>query len=76
MKTKREQLVNALISNGAVEVESRTRKYLTFQFPNGRLLYFVGKSGALRCGKCASQSFSVSEVAKAKLIESGMLKCV
>jgi hypothetical protein len=58
--TLREQLVDALKTLGFVEVKSKSKKYVAMQSPNGQgSIYFVGKCGALRCGKNSSSSISI-----------------
>jgi len=61
--TKREMLCRILEAKGHTEIPSRSGKYLTYQEvradgAEGRL-YFVGKSGALRYGVCATKSYSL-----------------
>jgi len=58
--TIRQRLSALLIKDGFNQRESRSSKYLTFVHPDctsGDKL-FVGKAGALRCGKSVSESFS------------------
>lgn len=61
-KTRAAQLVYALQQMGAVEVQSKTRKYRTFHYTiNGELKqYYVGKAGALRMGTTVAGSISLS----------------
>jgi len=67
--TKSEKVVQLLLGNGAKEVESNSRKYRTFERPQGPPgcpFWFVGRKGALRTGKCSSNSYSVSRLIKEK----------
>ena len=66
-QTKRDKVIALIVENGAVEVESRSRKYRTFtrtKGPSGCPFWFVGRKGALRTGKCSSGSYSVSSFMK------------
>jgi hypothetical protein len=54
------QLAAALVARGFKEVQSTSRKYRAFQRDNAEgKLYFVGKSGALRIGRNATDSTSL-----------------
>lgn len=57
-QTKRERIVEHLKALGARQIQGKSAKYLTFQVPWSRLLYFVGKAGALRVGRTVSTSSS------------------
>ena len=57
-KTIQERLVIALTALGAVEIHSRSGKVRTFQHQDK--LYFLGYGGAMRTGKCYSDSIPVS----------------
>lgn len=53
---------------GCTEVPSRAGKYVTLEIPNRESLnenekrfYFIGRNGAVRVGKCASKSYSITE---------------
>lgn len=61
MKTKHlhDMVIEAILKRGAIEVPSKTRKYRTFTRPAADGFYFVGKAGALRAGKSASNSVSL-----------------
>ncbi len=67
--TKQEQIAQALLRAGKVEVQSKTSKYRVFTRtsadegnaetgPSPATFYFVGNMGALRTGTCVSKSFS------------------
>lgn len=58
IQTKRERVVEHLKALGARQIQGKSAKYLTFQVPWSRLLYFVGKAGALRIGRTVSTSSS------------------
>jgi len=60
--TKTEKVVKYLLDKGLVEVESKSRKYRTFEKSGSKNLYFVGKRAAVRTGKCISKSFSITNV--------------
>jgi hypothetical protein len=58
--TKTEKLVRALIQMGAKEIPSTSRKYRTFtRLDEQAGSYFIGKAGALRTGRCVSNSVSL-----------------
>ena len=56
----REKMVIVATMLGGEEIESRSGKYRTFKRPDTDNLFFVGKAGALRSGKCATKSFDIS----------------
>ena len=63
-KTKKDSLIITLIKGGCVEVESRS-KYQQFTVPNKEgVFYFIGKAGALRIGKVASKSRSLTHLVR------------
>jgi len=62
-KLKSEKIIKYLIEKGCVEVKSRS-KYRQFKRPGRDDFYFVGKNGALRAGKNASNSVSLSHLVK------------
>ncbi len=70
--TLQQRLVEALVASGrAAVIESRSRKYITLQRPDGRFFY-VGKAGALRFGKTVSDSMAAPDDFKQRLLaESG-----
>ena len=62
MKTKHlhDMVVEAIIKRGAIETEATSRKYRKFHHPSGGgEFYFVGKNGALRRGRSATNSVSL-----------------
>ena len=68
-QTKRDRVIEHITGRGAVELESSSRKYRKFTRPEGganRPYWFVGKSGALRTGRIASDSRSVTSFLKAE----------
>lgn len=55
-----EKVVEMLREHGCYEIQSRSKKYRTFAIRTDPVqFYFVGKKGALRKGRTASNSFSV-----------------
>ena len=75
MKTMTEKLVAGLIALGCREVTSNSRKYRQFtrilaDLPN-ESYYFVGKAGALRVGRCASDTVALGAGAKARILAAG-----
>lgn len=68
MKRKRaEQIINYLLEKGCKEVPCKPRKYRQFARSDKDGFYFVGKSGALRAGKVAGKSVSLTRLIKKKL---------
>lgn len=66
-QTKRDKIIERLLAAGCKEVESRSRKYRTFTRNSHQDLFpywFVGKNGALRTGKNATDSVSVTHLLK------------
>ena len=63
------RIVHALLQMGCKEVESNIGKYRTFQKQEAGLadFYLVGHAGALRKGRCASKSYSISHMVPAFL---------
>ena len=58
---KSEQVVQSLLAKGCRELPSPSRKYRKFTHPRGPdIFYFIGKAGALRAGKNASSSISLT----------------
>lgn len=51
-----EDLVRVLLENGYEEKEHRSKKYRKFSKKGSELAFFVGKRGALRFGKVATNS--------------------
>jgi hypothetical protein len=75
--TQSNALVAALVKRGLVEQAGTSRKYRTFgggKDPNR--LYFVGKSGALRVGRNATDSTSLERTSLRKmLLREGGYQC-
>lgn len=68
MKTLQEKYVAALIDRlGAVDVPSRSNKYITLQRPDGAY-YFVGRAGAVRAGRSVSESVPLPDEIKRRLL--------
>lgn len=64
-----ERLIVGLLAMGFKPAEHRSGKYKAFfrsEFDrdNRKVYYFVGPSGALRKGHCASDSFSIGDPAR------------
>ena len=69
MKILRERYIDALKAKGSVEVESKSRKYVTLTRPEqDGTFYFIGKSGAIRYGKNSSSSTAASPNFKQRLL--------
>lgn len=62
-----ERFSNALERKGETKVQSRSDKYVTYTRSAGGF-YFLGRSGAVRYGKCASKSFAASDKFKELLL--------
>ena len=62
-KTKANKVIEMLLAKGCKEVKGRS-KYRTFERPDGTDFYFVGRNGALRAGKSASKSVSLTRFLK------------
>lgn len=71
MVTQRECLAQAMKDNGYVQVASKSSKYLTFTKEGGARNYFIGKSGGLRFGRTTTESTSVLESVRLRLLEAG-----
>ena len=71
--TIRDKIVASLKARGFGEVETKSRKYVTFKDGKGEVnrLFFVGKNGALRSGKNASNSIPVPGSFHKRLISEG-----
>ena len=68
--TKQEQYAAALVKRGFKEIDSPSRKYRTFQPPTASgMLYFLGKSGAVRAGRNVSSSFAIGDGARRMLLQ-------
>ena len=66
-KTRADNIVEWLVSKGCKEIKSRS-KYRQFSIPDRTSFYFVGKNGALRAGKNASESVSLTHTLKKVLV--------
>ena len=60
--TKTDKVIQFLTGKGMIEIKSKSMKYRTFEKPSSGKLYFVGKRGAVRTGKCSSKSFSITSM--------------
>ena len=60
--TKTNKVIQYLTDKGVVEIKSKSMKYRTFENPSSGKLYFIGKRGAVRTGKCSSKSFSITSI--------------
>ena len=58
--TKTDKVIEFLTGKGMIEIKSKSMKYRTFESPSSKRLYFVGKRGAVKTGKCSSKSFSIT----------------
>jgi hypothetical protein len=67
--TLQRRLVEVLVATGrGTLVQSRSRKYVTLERPDGTFFY-VGKAGALRFGKTVSKSMAAPDDFKRRLFE-------
>ena len=70
--TIREKLIEQLLAEGQSEVAPRSRKtsskYVTFTTDQPGVFYFVGKAGALRKGRCVTESISLEGAIRDKVI--------
>ncbi len=64
-KTQQEKVIEYLTKKGFVELKSRSGKYRRFSSSHEGQYYFIGRKGAVRVGRCASNSFSITERIKA-----------
>lgn len=73
-KTLHDRYVEALKAQGSVVTPHQpSSKYTQLTRPNrDGTYYFVGRSGALRYGKNASDSFAASDKWKARLLNGGL----
>ena len=60
---KSEKVINLLLEKGCKEIKSKS-KYKQFTRPGRNDFYFVGRAGALRTGKTASKSTSLTRFLK------------
>ena len=59
--SKAETIIKYLIENeGAEEVSSNSRRYRKFTRPGTNRFYYVGKMGAIRSGRTATDSISLT----------------
>jgi hypothetical protein len=66
--TLQQRLVDALVATGrGTIIESRSRKYVTLKRPD-RTFFYVGKAGALRFGKTATDSVTAPDDFKRRLL--------
>ena len=61
IRTYRDRLVAGLLACGCIVDTDDKSKYTAFKRLGQRTKYFVGVNGALRCGECASRSFSIGD---------------
>lgn len=60
-QTKRDKIVESLLKAGHEEMECKSGKYRQFTvMGRDEEFFFVGKKGALRIGKCATKSLSLT----------------
>lgn len=65
-ETKSQKISRMLQDNGSIIQPSTSNKYTKLSIPNKPdYFYFVGKNGALRVGKIASKSISLTHRIKA-----------
>ena len=78
--TLHDQFCSYLRNQGYVEDQNaRTGKYTVFYYPSRqaqrnehqRINYYVGRSGAVRCGRTVAQARPVSDSFKAKMLAEG-----
>lgn len=60
-KTYKERLIAGLLAKGYVIDHTDRSKYTAFTKPGFPEKLFVGESGALRKGECASRSYSIGD---------------
>lgn len=59
--TIKDRLIAGLLALGWKQVEGRSSKYTTFERPGTNRRMFVGSNGALRIGRCATNSVSAQQ---------------
>jgi len=64
--TKTQQVINKLLELGYTETQTGGRKHRCFTHPKMSEKVFVGNAGAVRIGRCITQSFSHTERFHAK----------
>ena len=57
--TFKERLAAGLLALGYVPDPTDRSRYSAYTKPGHKNKLFIGESGALRCGECASRSFSI-----------------
>ena len=68
---QKDLLLAALIARGYNSIETRSTKYTVVQKGGSEKRIFIGEKGALRVGSNASNSISVSEEMRQRLLEEG-----
>lgn len=69
--TLQERYITALKLRGSQIVPSRSKKYITMTRPEKPgTFYFIGRAGAVRYGRSATQSFAAGDKWKAGLLDS------
>ena len=72
MATQKDRLIAALQKRGISIVPGKSKKFVTMQQnpkPPGSTTFYIGKAGALRCGRNVSESVSVLPEFKKKLLK-------
>jgi len=59
--TYKERLITGLLALGYAIDKTDRSHYTAFIKPGQKRKLFVGEAGALRCGECASRSFSLGD---------------
>ena len=67
-KSLTQRYIEGLRQRGYLQIESRSKKYLTFKHPAYSELAFVGKGGAVRHGRTTTESIPYSDNSKAELL--------
>jgi hypothetical protein len=68
---QKDLLQKALLARGYTVVESKTAKYVTMAKGGDDLKFYIGKSGGLRRGTKISESRSMPEVTRQRLLTEG-----
>ena len=69
-QTQQEKIIKWFLSIGFAEMECRSGKYRQFKSASNwpdKYFYFVGRKGAVRAGKRASKSFSITDRIKQRM---------
>jgi hypothetical protein len=69
MPTLANRFATALTAKGCREIQSRSAKYRCFTSPLPGQFYWVGRSGALRIGRCRTESYPVTDRIKRLLLD-------